>query len=900
MKIRHSVIGMLAVTSLWASGAVAAPAVLVESESITVGTPTAVISVNWDGDGTVQSAQFEITYDDAELTPVNVAASCIAPWFCSNNVDGIIQFVADQGSPLPDVLIANITFDTSAAAIDTYPLAVANELYANAVPAQVFPSGTTDGEIDVTAGPQPSFSSVPAPGVINLATVDEGGTAPTQNISISNNGSPGTTLTGTCAMGAGDAEITLTSDGTFSVSQGGTADVQTVSCSTAAEGSYSRTLTCPHNGSNGPDAEFTVNCTIDPPPAPEYSSNPAIGETLDFGGAPTEQGEPNPEDSLSISNIGDTGSQLDVTCTDSVDPDGVFTVSNGVINNLLPTGGSPTVTVSCDSTVQGSYTGTLSCAHNGETATNPATYLLECAIGPPGAAVYSSDPAPDSTINLTPTSVAEGTDVPTLPLVVSNVADPGDSDLEVQCALTGDAPPISVTTELDGVVFIAPGDSVEVSFDCDTTTTGSYTATYTCNYNTSPLVDAAVDQGQGPALPFSAVYTVECEVREPHAVVEPQPPSGTPQQALVQPGGSHTFEIDFNEIADEGVDATLETCSLDDGTNFTILSPVFPANIPAGGSVTVQAQGTDPGGVDEFSDTLRCIYSDSEHPYNGDNELGQEVVYPLTITVGGDATFRVTKEFTDGQNPTLVDVTISCFTGLPLIQSQTISATQDVNFIVTSFDSGELDCEITEDLTELVGYTPTYLPTGENVDSDGACNFYDVSGGSENFCHIVNDADPVEVVIEKVWVIDGVNGDQIDQTYKLTLYCDTEEPTTQESENFQIGGCQNGDLPSGSIGPGPSYGFCQEFYGNGSETFTAFVEPDYPTTNCWVEELVYDDSVEVHNGCENLVISAGQGASCVITNTVFFEGIPTLSQYGMAILALLMLGVGLVGFRRFA
>ncbi|MBT8060186.1 MAG: IPTL-CTERM sorting domain-containing protein [Gammaproteobacteria bacterium] len=33
---------------------------------------------------------------------------------------------------------------------------------------------------------------------------------------------------------------------------------------------------------------------------------------------------------------------------------------------------------------------------------------------------------------------------------------------------------------------------------------------------------------------------------------------------------------------------------------------------------------------------------------------------------------------------------------------------------------------------------------------------------------------------------------------------------------------------------------------------------------------------------------------------MFFEGIPTLSQWGMALMALLMLGVGLVGFRRFA
>ena len=62
---------------------------------------------------------------------------------------------------------------------------------------------------------------------------------------------------------------------------------------------------------------------------------------------------------------------------------------------------------------------------------------------------------------------------------------------------------------------------------------------------------------------------------------------------------------------------------------------------------------------------------------------------------------------------------------------------------------------------------------------------------------------------------------------------------------------------------------------------------------------MYDDAVEVDNGCDNITVSHGQGAECLITNTVFFEGIPTLSQYGMAIMALLMLGVGLVGFRRF-
>jgi hypothetical protein len=47
-------------------------------------------------------------------------------------------------------------------------------------------------------------------------------------------------------------------------------------------------------------------------------------------------------------------------------------------------------------------------------------------------------------------------------------------------------------------------------------------------------------------------------------------------------------------------------------------------------------------------------------------------------------------------------------------------------------------------------------------------------------------------------------------------------------------------------------------------------------------------------------VSVGHGGSCTITNTLFFEGIPTLNHYGMALMALLMLGLGVLGLRRFA
>jgi hypothetical protein len=70
---------------------------------------------------------------------------------------------------------------------------------------------------------------------------------------------------------------------------------------------------------------------------------------------------------------------------------------------------------------------------------------------------------------------------------------------------------------------------------------------------------------------------------------------------------------------------------------------------------------------------------------------------------------------------------------------------------------------------------------------------------------------------------------------------------------------------------------------------------------CTAYEDLVQSGVESENGCEGwTTLSADDKYACTIYNSVFFEGIPTLSQWGTAIMALLVLGVGLVGFRRFA
>ena len=207
-----------------------------------------------------------------------------------------------------------------------------------------------------------------------------------------------------------------------------------------------------------------------------------------------------------------------------------------------------------------------------------------------------------------------------------------------------------------------------------------------------------------------------------------------------------------------------------------------------------------------------------------------------------------------------------------------------------------MDCVVTEGDAD--AYLTNYAASGDSqsVDDDPdapGCHFLAVTGGDSNFCDITNAAEPVDVVIEKEWVIDGAVSDEVNEYYQLTLYCDS----------LIIGGTPsdgNGNPMSGtqSIVPGHWY---KVFNGMGNEIFTAEVVPDYPSTSCWVDEDVSTRSgIEVDNGCMDIEVSAGNGAYCRITNTVFFEGIPTLSQYGLALMALLMLGVGMVGFRRFA
>jgi len=277
-----------------------------------------------------------------------------------------------------------------------------------------------------------------------------------------------------------------------------------------------------------------------------------------------------------------------------------------------------------------------------------------------------------------------------------------------------------------------------------------------------------------------------------------------------------------------------------------------------------------------------------------DDEGG--VVEPAAI-----ARFEVTKNFLD-DNTSSVEVQLLCNTGLPLQQSFVISeagggldpsSASVVTFVVTSFTDGAMDCTVTESPVD--GYEPGYLASGDSQSDDDdsenpGCNFIAVSQGDINSCEITNSLNSKEVHINKKWMLNGDNN-TIDPSYKLVLFCDGEilDGTRQGESDIWYK-----ELYSGNS------------LGTADHDFQPDVYPDWDGgTECWVTEMVSSSSVEPSNGCGTaaapglLVEIEGPEPSCTITNTVFFEGIPSLNRYGLAIMALLMLSVGFVGFRRF-
>jgi hypothetical protein len=238
------------------------------------------------------------------------------------------------------------------------------------------------------------------------------------------------------------------------------------------------------------------------------------------------------------------------------------------------------------------------------------------------------------------------------------------------------------------------------------------------------------------------------------------------------------------------------------------------------------------------------------------------------------ARFHVTKDFSDGSTDD-VDVTLTCNTGLPLEQSLTITGGDPfgVIFVVEHYIDGTMSCSVTE-----VTNTPGY-----DMDTSGCVWDTVLTADSPFSCVVNNTAQDGTFTVYKDWNVfnEDEGGSEVIEQADVTIWCDARITNggyyDELSENWYL----------------------SDYLGDG-ESLTARVSTLTGTANCWAFEDVYESGVESSDDCYSRPIVAGGNSSCTFTNTVFFEGIPTLSQYGLALMALLMLGMGMVGFRRFA
>ncbi len=252
------------------------------------------------------------------------------------------------------------------------------------------------------------------------------------------------------------------------------------------------------------------------------------------------------------------------------------------------------------------------------------------------------------------------------------------------------------------------------------------------------------------------------------------------------------------------------------------------------------------------------------------------------------AQFTVQKRFVDYNNHAPVTLMLSCNTGLPLEQSKTVQPNEGVNgefevkFVVESFDSGELACQVTEQAPP--GYTPTYVCLGESdctvPQGPDSCAFINVEAGSDNLCQVQNYPSAVPLTVHKQWLLDpadiGFSGDA-----RITVECENV---------FDGDGLRDGNDMSWL------------FDTSGDASVMATIYPDFDgSTRCRAEESQVFSAVEPDNGCSSWIpLNIGDAPkSCTITNTVFLEGIPTLGDYAKLMFALLMLATGLVAVRRY-
>jgi len=367
---------------------------------------------------------------------------------------------------------------------------------------------------------------------------------------------------------------------------------------------------------------------------------------------------------------------------------------------------------------------------------------------------------------------------------------------------------------------------------------------------------------------------------------------------------------DFNSCAAAGNSVSIETLGtavtgtcgvqfdiqpLPDGVTYRF-TPLTDLRLDALSSCTVGfdivVNGVTAGTTDIFetsgwaeSQTLCSGPAPDYTPYPEGSD-GSSASSSLTFTLSTLRTsFRVTKDFADDSDAE-AEVFLRCNSGLPLEQSFTLGDDDFVEFVVRDFVTGSTDCTVSEEPVP-AGYEVDYTAGSEPgaifdtiTDDDDGCYFNGLTGGAFT-CDITNLIEEVEIEVIKEWLVSSNSTTDIDFLADADYTCYDVYPSAAGGTLEDVSGTLSF---SGQVD---------------EQTIDGLYPAGDGSSYCTVSEPGLPDYVEADvSDCAEVPVE--DEASCTLYNSVFFEGIPTLSQYGLALLTLLMLGMGVIAVRRFA
>jgi hypothetical protein len=183
--------------------------------------------------------------------------------------------------------------------------------------------------------------------------------------------------------------------------------------------------------------------------------------------------------------------------------------------------------------------------------------------------------------------------------------------------------------------------------------------------------------------------------------------------------------------------------------------------------------------------------------------------------------------------------------------------------------------------SQLAAYSATYECFSEGTCSSNAnnCSFLDAKANQSHLCLVRNNPKPVEVKVSPEWYF-GVAEEATDESINVKLLC-------------------TGLLDGDGIWVDETMRWSWILQSDSPEV-TASVVPVFDgSTKCETEVFTTYSSVESASTCDHpSPVLPMSGLTCVVSNTVFFEGIPTISRSGLFLFAFLMLITGAIAYRR--